>query len=126
MQRRFGELGSSSAVVACICRRCRNPACLAVADNTRHGRLTRGFLAVTQYLREKRPDHDRRGVDAMQTEQAAMLSKDSLDAFRRENFGERQSLASECLSGNWIAAEKVGVFLRKAPRRLNPFSGFAR
>jgi len=36
-----------------------------VADHPRHSRLAGSFLAVTQHLRQKRPDHDRCRVDAV-------------------------------------------------------------
>ncbi len=89
VQRRMRKFGSSAAVVAGVLRRRVEPRLLAVAHDTSHRRLARSLFAVTQHLREKRPHHDRRGVDAMPSEQAAMLGKDALDSPGRENLGKR-------------------------------------
>ena len=91
LQRPLGELGSGSAIVTSILRRRGDSLLLAVTDDARHRRLTRGFFAVPQHLTQKTPNHDRRRVDRVETEQVAMLGKDSRHTFGREHVSEWQS-----------------------------------
>jgi hypothetical protein len=102
LERPFKEFGSGSAVVARILSRHWQTGLFGVAHDASHRRLTRGLFTVTQYLREKRPDHDGGRVDAVQAEQAAMLGEDSLDAFGRQNLGKRQSLTPQKRVGNFL------------------------
>ncbi len=67
----------------------------AMADDPRDGRLAGSFLAVAEHLRQKRPDHDRRGVDAVLSKQAALPPENLLDPFSGENLGERETGAAE-------------------------------
>jgi hypothetical protein len=75
---------------------------LAITHHACNCSLTRSLFAIAQDLREKRPHHDCRRVDAMQTKNAAMFLKDALHAFSRKNFGERKAFTTQKRIDNFL------------------------
>jgi hypothetical protein len=87
----FRQLGAGLAVIARVVRGRLDPLVQAMGGDPCDGRLTGSLLAVAQDLTEKRPQDDRRGVDAVLAKQPIMAGEGRLDTLAGEEIRERQA-----------------------------------
>ena len=90
VQRGFRQLGACLAVIARVFCGWLDAHVQAIGGDLRDGRLTGRLLAIPQDLAQKRPQNDRRGVDAVLAEEPAMAGECLLNPFAGEDVRERQ------------------------------------